>query len=206
MRFSGSSLRRGAPRCRADLLTYILDTNALSALMKGSARVVERLAVTTRADVAIPQPVMAEIAFGLERLPRSKRRYGPAGALRVHHRGTAARGMDRRGQPDVRPRQGDPRAAGQTHRRFRRCHRGARARTRRDARHGESRPHDSRPGTSCRGLEPLTVRRSRDRSSTAPAPASRDPRGTSAGTCPSARGGRATGCASASRARRPGAR
>jgi tRNA(fMet)-specific endonuclease VapC len=53
---------------------YVLDTNAVSALMKGSAAVVERLAATEPADVAIPQPVLAEIAFGIERLPRSKRR------------------------------------------------------------------------------------------------------------------------------------
>jgi len=53
---------------------YVLDTNAVSALMKGSAAVVERLASTEPADVAVPQPVLAEIAFGIERLPRSKRR------------------------------------------------------------------------------------------------------------------------------------
>ena len=55
-------------------MIYILDTNALSALMKGSAAVVERLAATAPTDVAIPQPVIAEIASGIERLPRSKRR------------------------------------------------------------------------------------------------------------------------------------
>lgn len=55
-------------------MTYILDTNAVSALMKGDATVVERLAATAPADVAIPQPVLAEIAYGLERLARSKRR------------------------------------------------------------------------------------------------------------------------------------
>ena len=55
-------------------MIYVLDTNALSALMKGSAAVVERLATTAPADIAIPQPVIAEIAFGIERLPRSKRR------------------------------------------------------------------------------------------------------------------------------------
>jgi tRNA(fMet)-specific endonuclease VapC len=53
---------------------YVLDTNAVSALMKGSAAVVERLAATEPANVAIPQPVLAEIAYGIERLPRSKRR------------------------------------------------------------------------------------------------------------------------------------
>ena len=55
-------------------MIYVLDTNALSALMKGSAAVVERLAATAPADVAIPHPVIAEISFGIERLPRSKRR------------------------------------------------------------------------------------------------------------------------------------
>ena len=53
---------------------YVLDTNAVSALMKGTAAVVERLAASAPADVAVPQPVLAEIAFGIERLPRSKRR------------------------------------------------------------------------------------------------------------------------------------
>jgi tRNA(fMet)-specific endonuclease VapC len=55
-------------------LRYVLDTNAVSALMKGDARTVERLRVTDRADAAVPQPVIAEIAYGIERLPRSKRR------------------------------------------------------------------------------------------------------------------------------------
>ena len=55
-------------------MIYVLDTNAVSALMKGSAAVVERLAASEPADLAVPQPVLAEIAFGIERLPRSKRR------------------------------------------------------------------------------------------------------------------------------------
>ena len=55
-------------------MIYVLDTNAVWALMKGSPAVVERLAATAPAEVAIPQPVLAEIAFGIERLPRSKRR------------------------------------------------------------------------------------------------------------------------------------
>ena len=55
-------------------MIYVLDTNAVSALMKGSPAVVERLTATNPAEVAIPQPVLAEIALGIERLPRSKRR------------------------------------------------------------------------------------------------------------------------------------
>jgi tRNA(fMet)-specific endonuclease VapC len=55
-------------------VTYVLDTNAVSALMKGSAAAVERLAASEPTDIVIPQPVLAELAFGIERLPRSKRR------------------------------------------------------------------------------------------------------------------------------------
>jgi tRNA(fMet)-specific endonuclease VapC len=55
-------------------VTYVLDTNAVSALMKGSEPVIERLAACAPSDVGVPQPVIAELAFGLERLPRSKRR------------------------------------------------------------------------------------------------------------------------------------
>lgn len=44
---------------------YLLDTNAVSALMKGVPAVVDRLQTIPRADVAVPQPVLAEIAYGL---------------------------------------------------------------------------------------------------------------------------------------------
>jgi tRNA(fMet)-specific endonuclease VapC len=53
---------------------YLLDTNAVSALMKGVPAVVDRLQAIPRAEVAVPQPVLAEISYGLERLPRSNRR------------------------------------------------------------------------------------------------------------------------------------
>jgi tRNA(fMet)-specific endonuclease VapC len=53
---------------------YVLDTNAVSALMKGDARVVRQLSRVSRGDVLLPQPVIAEIAYGIERLPRSRRR------------------------------------------------------------------------------------------------------------------------------------
>jgi len=53
---------------------YVLDTNAVSALMRGDTSVVERLATQVPSDVAVPQPVIAELAFGIERLPRSRRR------------------------------------------------------------------------------------------------------------------------------------
>lgn len=55
-------------------MTYVLDTNVVSALMKGDEAVVDRLASHVPADVTIPAPVIAEIAYGIERLPRSRRR------------------------------------------------------------------------------------------------------------------------------------
>jgi len=58
---------------------YVLDTNAVSALMKAEGRFVGRLRATARADLLIPQPVIAEIAYGIERLPRSRRRDALAG-------------------------------------------------------------------------------------------------------------------------------
>src|SRR6188474_2948483 len=42
--------------------------------MKGVPAAVDRLADLERSAVAVPQPVLAEIAFGIERLPRSRRR------------------------------------------------------------------------------------------------------------------------------------
>jgi tRNA(fMet)-specific endonuclease VapC len=53
---------------------YLLDTNAVAALMRGEATAVERLSRLAREDVLIPQPVMAEIAYGIERLERSRRK------------------------------------------------------------------------------------------------------------------------------------
>jgi tRNA(fMet)-specific endonuclease VapC len=53
---------------------YLLDTNAVSELMKGNEAFVGRLASHAPADITIPQPVIGEIAYGIERLPRSKRR------------------------------------------------------------------------------------------------------------------------------------
>lgn len=55
-------------------MKYVLDTNAVSALMRGDPVVVERLRAVPRAAVHVPQPVLAEIAYGIDRLPRSKRR------------------------------------------------------------------------------------------------------------------------------------
>ncbi|MGQ0767371.1 MAG: PIN domain-containing protein [Gemmatimonadota bacterium] len=53
---------------------HVLDTNAVSALMRGDDHFIVRLRQLDRSTVAVPQPVLAEIAFGLARLPRSRRR------------------------------------------------------------------------------------------------------------------------------------
>jgi tRNA(fMet)-specific endonuclease VapC len=53
---------------------YVLDTNAVSALMKGDVRVIGRLEQVGKNEVAVPQPALAEIAYGIERLPQSRRR------------------------------------------------------------------------------------------------------------------------------------
>lgn len=55
-------------------MKYILDTNVVSLLMKGDRNVIERLKMVARPDVCMPQPVVAEIAYGIQRLSRSKRR------------------------------------------------------------------------------------------------------------------------------------
>jgi len=42
--------------------------------MKGDQNVINRLQQTTRTDVFLPSPVVAEIAYGISRLPKSKRK------------------------------------------------------------------------------------------------------------------------------------
>jgi predicted nucleic acid-binding protein len=46
-------------------MSYVLDTNSVSALMKGDPAAIERLAAINRADVKVPQPVVAEIDDGV---------------------------------------------------------------------------------------------------------------------------------------------
>ena len=55
-------------------MRYVVDTNILSALMKGQKAAVARLLATPRLDVALPEPVAAEIAYGIARLPASRKR------------------------------------------------------------------------------------------------------------------------------------
>lgn len=44
--------------------------------MKGDPHVVSRLSAVDRGDVGVPQPVFAEIEYGIQRLPASRRRTG----------------------------------------------------------------------------------------------------------------------------------
>jgi tRNA(fMet)-specific endonuclease VapC len=53
---------------------YVLDTNTLSALMEADANVLAHLQQVEPASVAMPQPALAEIMYGIERLPRSRRK------------------------------------------------------------------------------------------------------------------------------------
>jgi tRNA(fMet)-specific endonuclease VapC len=46
----------------------------VSAVMRRAPHVIARLAAQARADVGVPQPAFAEIAYGLERLPASRRK------------------------------------------------------------------------------------------------------------------------------------
>ena len=55
-------------------MKLVLDTNAVSALMKGDPRFLDRLKQRGKDEVSVPQPVLAEIAYGIERLPKSKRK------------------------------------------------------------------------------------------------------------------------------------
>ncbi len=66
--------RRPSSRADPPPVKYILDTNTLSFAMKGDPAVSERLLSLSRTDVLLPQPVVADIEYGLARLPTSRRR------------------------------------------------------------------------------------------------------------------------------------
>ena len=75
-------------------MRYVLDTNIVSALMRQEPAPGRRLLSVAPADVLIPQPVVAEVRYGLARLPRSHRRAAHVslhfGALKVE--------LERRGE------------------------------------------------------------------------------------------------------------
>ncbi len=55
-------------------MSFVLDTSLLSALMRSEPAASARLLAAHPAEVALVQPVLAEVRYGLARLPRSKRR------------------------------------------------------------------------------------------------------------------------------------
>ncbi len=57
-------------------MKYVLDTNAVSALMRGDAAVLSTLRSKDKQEVGVPQPVMAEIAYGIDQLSQSRRKEG----------------------------------------------------------------------------------------------------------------------------------
>jgi predicted nucleic acid-binding protein len=56
------------------MASYVLDTNVVSALMRGDSAAEERLLRESPTSVYLTQPVIAEVRYGLARLPRSRRR------------------------------------------------------------------------------------------------------------------------------------
>lgn len=55
-------------------MKYVLDTNTLSFAMAGEPSVCERLLSCPRTEVLLPQPTIAEIEYGLARLPKSRKK------------------------------------------------------------------------------------------------------------------------------------
>ena len=55
-------------------MSYVLDTTALSALMRSEPSHASRLVALSPGDVRIPQPALAEVRYGLARLGRTRRR------------------------------------------------------------------------------------------------------------------------------------
>ena len=55
-------------------MKYVLDTNTLSFAMAGDPAVCESILSRSRTDVLLPQPVVAEVRYGLARLRKSKKR------------------------------------------------------------------------------------------------------------------------------------
>jgi len=62
-------------------VSYVLDTTVLSALMRAERGPSTRLLRERPVDVVLPQPAVAEIHYGLARLPRSRRRRELEGRL-----------------------------------------------------------------------------------------------------------------------------
>ncbi len=55
-------------------MKFVLDTNAVSAAMKGEPNVLARMRAVGKKNLGVPEPVYAEVVYGIERLAKSKRR------------------------------------------------------------------------------------------------------------------------------------
>ncbi len=55
-------------------MSWVLDTNTVSAVLRGDDAVLAKLERAQRERVRIPEPVFAELAFGIERLTPSRKR------------------------------------------------------------------------------------------------------------------------------------
>ena len=55
-------------------MTYVIDTNIVSALMRGETACVRHFTGARPDEVLLPHPVVAEIRYGLARLGRSRRK------------------------------------------------------------------------------------------------------------------------------------
>ena len=64
-------------------MKYVLDTNTLSFAMAGDLSVCRRMLSQARTNVLLPQPVVAEIEYGLARMRKSKKRERLLGRFRA---------------------------------------------------------------------------------------------------------------------------
>jgi tRNA(fMet)-specific endonuclease VapC len=55
-------------------MPFVLDTTVMSALMRADVVAARHLLATRPGDVGVPQPVLAELHYGLARLPASKKK------------------------------------------------------------------------------------------------------------------------------------
>jgi tRNA(fMet)-specific endonuclease VapC len=53
---------------------YVLDTNVASAMMEGHPSILARARQFTPSAIFLPQPVIGELAYGIARLPKSRRK------------------------------------------------------------------------------------------------------------------------------------
>ena len=136
-------------------MKLVLDTNAVSALMKGDPQFLERLKQSSKAELSVPQPVLAEIAYGIERLPASKREGEPSAALRSDPLRARSSGLDGRGHGVLREHQGDSGTGRAAHRGLRCRDCSTRVGAGCSSGDSESRPHDPSSGSGGGGLASL---------------------------------------------------